>query len=100
MLGAVLNASLTRGHATEAALERELGRHRFVHLATHGFFTPPKLVRQFKDDQSAGGEKILLPAIPPGLSSGIVCAGVATSINVCVAGHVCGMPGFRWRYRR
>jgi CHAT domain-containing protein len=66
---------LLGGDATEAAVERELSRHRFVHLATHGFFTPPKMVRQFKDDQSAGGEKILLPAIPPGLSSGIVCAG-------------------------
>jgi CHAT domain-containing protein len=61
--------------ATEAAIERELSRHRFVHLATHGFFDPPKMVRQFKDDLSAGGEKILLPSIPPGLSSGIVCAG-------------------------
>jgi CHAT domain-containing protein len=61
--------------ATEGALERELSKHRFVHLATHGFFTPPKMVRQFQEDQSVGDEKIYLPSIPPGLSSGIVCAG-------------------------
>jgi CHAT domain-containing protein len=66
---------LTGKEATEAALERELSKHRFVHLATHGFFTPPKMVRQFQENQSAGDEKILLPTIPPGLSSGIVCAG-------------------------
>jgi CHAT domain-containing protein len=66
---------LLGNEATEAALERELSRHRFVHLATHGFFTPPKMVRQFQENQTTGSEKILLPAIPPGLSSGIVCAG-------------------------
>jgi CHAT domain-containing protein/Tfp pilus assembly protein PilF len=62
---------LTGQDATEAALEREFVKHRFIHLATHGFFLPPKFVRQLQD----GGEKVLIPTVPPGLSSGIVCAG-------------------------
>jgi CHAT domain-containing protein len=60
--------------ATETMLERELPKYRFVHLATHGFFSAPKMVRQFQEGQGTG-EKVLVPSIPPGLSSGIVCAG-------------------------
>jgi CHAT domain-containing protein len=58
---------LTGKETTEAALEAELPKHRYVHLATHGFFAPPKIVRQFKEGKA--------PVLPPELSSGIVCAG-------------------------
>jgi CHAT domain-containing protein len=61
--------------ATEASIERELGHHRFVHLATHGFFAPPKFIRQMQEGQTIGGDKILVPVLPPGLSSGFVCTG-------------------------
>jgi len=65
---------LTSNDATDAAIEQELPKHRYLHLATHGFFEEPKFIRQLQEEQM-GGEKILVPTIPPGLSSGIVCAG-------------------------
>jgi CHAT domain-containing protein len=66
---------LIGNEATEASIERELSRHRFVHLATHGFFAVPKFIRQMQEGQTIGVEKILVPVLPPGLSCGIVCAG-------------------------
>jgi CHAT domain-containing protein len=35
--------SLARGEPSKPRVRQELGRHRFVHLATHGFFAPPEL---------------------------------------------------------
>jgi CHAT domain-containing protein len=64
---------LSGNNATAEELEREITKHRYLHLATHGFFAQPKFVRQL---QEASGDKLLIPVLPPGLSSGIVCAGV------------------------
>jgi len=68
--------------ATEEALRREAPRHRFLHLATHGYFAPeglrsalgpddPKLKRPGID--ALGGAGVV--GYHPGLLSGIVLAG-------------------------
>ena len=59
--------------ATEAAVRDQLGRHEFVHLATHGFFAPP--TKTETDTRSAVGD-LPRPAGPhPGLMSGLALAG-------------------------
>ena len=65
--------------ATEASVRSKLGDFEFVHLATHGFFSPKELTakRNPKDDDLRGhiSDQPKTPVRNPGLMSGIVCAG-------------------------
>jgi CHAT domain-containing protein len=69
--------------ATESALRREAPGHRYLHLATHGYFAPkelrsalgpadPKAARPGSDALGGAG----VAGYHPGLLSGIVLAGV------------------------
>ena len=65
--------------ATEAAFRREAPRHRWLHLATHGFFAPPELRSAFAATGEGGrsgsfGER-RLSDFHPGLLSGLAMAG-------------------------
>ena len=65
--------------ATEAALREQMPRHRWLHLATHGFFAPPEVkALGHGDNQARGGEassEWALTGHDPGLLSGLVLAG-------------------------
>jgi CHAT domain-containing protein len=79
-------ARLEGPSATEETLEESLAGKRWVHLATHGFFQPDGLPAR-PDAASAeeiAGAPARLPArgapgLPPGLLSGLVCAGANAS---------------------
>jgi len=74
-----VGGSVTRlegDRATESTFRAEASRHRFVHLATHGFFAPPQVssaisraARNELSDRDVRGWH-------PGLLSGVVFAGV------------------------
>jgi len=70
---------LRRDKATEEVFRNDVSRHRFVHLATHGFFAPEKLksvLRRTEEEPSQGfGPSDNLTGWHPGLLSGIVFAG-------------------------
>ena len=76
-------AILRRGQASEEAFRREVGRHRFLHLATHGFFTPAPLESLSTGSRQPEGDSAephplahrALAAFHPGLLSGLVLAG-------------------------
>jgi len=66
--------------ATEEAVRAALPGHRYLHLATHGFFEPenlPSLVAN-AENQAGGtlGEERRAVGLLPGLLSGLVLAGV------------------------
>jgi CHAT domain-containing protein len=68
--------------ATEERLKAGLPRHRYVHLATHGYFQPEGLPSLWEQAQAAaehrgmiGEETRRLSGLLPGLLSGLVCAG-------------------------
>jgi tetratricopeptide (TPR) repeat protein len=76
--GAVL--VLQGAQATEAAVRREAPRHRYLHLATHGFFADPRLRSALLPEETSllrtgqfGKEGFL--GFHPGLLSGLVLAG-------------------------
>jgi CHAT domain-containing protein len=67
---------------TEEAVRQQAGQHRYVHLATHGFFTPPEVKSAL--DESAGDNRRRefnsfslrdVSGLNPGLLSGVVLAG-------------------------
>jgi CHAT domain-containing protein/Tfp pilus assembly protein PilF len=71
---------LRQAQATTAAVRREVGRHRYLHLATHAFFAPPELrsaLASGRRDRGApgpfGAEGV--GGWHPGLLSGLVLAG-------------------------
>jgi CHAT domain-containing protein/tetratricopeptide (TPR) repeat protein len=77
---------LRKDKATEAAVVAEAATHRFVHLATHGFFADESeqsavAVEQRGEDLLRGGLHLRPEAAGrhPGLLSGIVFAGVNRS---------------------
>jgi CHAT domain-containing protein len=77
-----VRASLIRGaKATEEALRREAPRHRFLHLATHGYFAPKELRSALGPEEEtakAGGDLLGGAGVAgyhPGLLSGIALAG-------------------------
>ena len=67
--------------ATEAALREAASRHRFLHLATHGYFAPPELRSALgPSDPAARPQTDLFGArgvagFDPGLLSGLALAG-------------------------
>jgi CHAT domain-containing protein/Tfp pilus assembly protein PilF len=73
--------SLDQARATEAAVSQEAARHRWLHLATHGFFAPEKLHTSFGPRTKSGedGTGLLdregVAGFHPGLLSGLVLAG-------------------------
>jgi CHAT domain-containing protein/Tfp pilus assembly protein PilF len=70
---------LRRETATKAAVRREAARHRFIHLATHGFFAPPSL-------RSALGAPPPRPDRPARAATAV--AGAATSAPLLAAAAV------------
>jgi CHAT domain-containing protein/tetratricopeptide (TPR) repeat protein len=76
---------LRRAQATEAAFRREVPGHRFLHVATHGFFAPPEW-SSLLDPAAEGGQDRApratapwqgsgLAALHPGLLCGLALAG-------------------------
>jgi CHAT domain-containing protein/lipopolysaccharide biosynthesis regulator YciM len=66
--------------ATEAAFRKEAPQHRYVHLATHGFFAPPKLRSALRPPMGKDRAAELfgdrgVAGYHPGLLSGLVLAG-------------------------
>jgi CHAT domain-containing protein len=76
---------LRRAQATEEAFRREVPRHRFLHVATHGFFAPPEwssLLDPAEEDgqgptprATAPWQRSGLAALHPGLLCGLALAG-------------------------
>jgi len=69
---------LTGASATEGAFKRQLPRHAFVHVATHGFFRPEGAVSMWDAAKASGSdvdETEELAGLLPGLLSGLVFAG-------------------------
>jgi CHAT domain-containing protein/tetratricopeptide (TPR) repeat protein len=71
---------LTRSAATTGSVRSEIGKHKFLHFSTHGFFAPPEI------PSAAAGEPIDdsnlvhdaapdVTGVHPGLLSGLVLAG-------------------------
>jgi tetratricopeptide (TPR) repeat protein len=70
---------LREDEATEAALRQEAPNHRWLHIATHGFFAPPQIKSaaapvERNDDTDLFG-KAGVVGFHPGLLSGIALAG-------------------------
>ena len=77
---------LSQAAATEEAVRRQTPTHRYVHLATHGFFAPPRMRSTFTalmQDPRATTEAAMttgpmdrtIAGFHPGLLSGLVLAG-------------------------
>jgi len=66
--------------ATEEAVRAALPGHRYLHLATHGYFEPDDLPSLMANGRKAGpqalGEERRAVGLLPGLLSGLVLAGV------------------------
>lgn len=84
---------LTRGAATEERVRESIGRHRYVHLATHGYFQPEGLRAAWA---SRAGEELpperfeaeeRITGQLPGLLSGLVLAGA----NIAEPGRANGL---------
>jgi CHAT domain-containing protein/Tfp pilus assembly protein PilF len=69
-------ATVLRGaEPTEDAIRRQLGNHRWVHLATHGFFAPPVEKPGGTGTPAADPELGRAVGHYPGLLSGVALAG-------------------------
>ena len=72
---------LSGGLATEAALRTAASKHRFLHLATHGYFAPPELRSALgpSDPAARPGTDLFgargVAGFHPGLLSGLALAG-------------------------
>jgi CHAT domain-containing protein len=70
--------------ATESAFRKEASQHRWLHLATHGFFAPPEVASALaptKEDRARGFGEFGRKGIAgshPGLLSGIAFSGANT----------------------
>ncbi|HEV3386746.1 MAG TPA: CHAT domain-containing protein, partial [Gemmata sp.] len=68
--------SLTQERATEAAIRREMSKHRYLHFATHGFFAAPgKTLKPGLAANEWVGESVRTTHANPNLMCGLVCAG-------------------------
>jgi CHAT domain-containing protein len=79
---------LREGDPTEKAVRRQASRHRFLHLATHGFFAPPPLrsalAAASRGDHPAAADLFSrqdVAGFHPGLLSGLVLAGANRPVN-------------------
>jgi CHAT domain-containing protein/Tfp pilus assembly protein PilF len=65
--------------ATEAALRKEAPNHRWLHIATHGFFAPPEIKSAAAPDERHDASDLFgkggVVGFHPGLLSGIALAG-------------------------
>src|SRR5581483_9869814 len=55
---------LEQARATEGALRHEAGRHRYLHLATHGFFAPSELTSALDQEPNPGAGAAAAPEGP------------------------------------
>jgi tetratricopeptide (TPR) repeat protein len=79
---------LKGAEARESILRQQMGRARYIHLATHGFFSDPRVASAFRHDMNR--EKLLVEGVAmsgarstvtgrnPLLLSGVVLAGANT----------------------
>ncbi len=80
----VVPTDLREAEATEAAFRKEAPRHRFLHLATHGFFAPAEqTAAQQKAEERMEGmfRHQEITGWHPGLLSGIVLAGAKQPLD-------------------
>jgi CHAT domain-containing protein/tetratricopeptide (TPR) repeat protein len=71
-----LDAHVLAGvEATEQAFRDKAPRHRWVHLATHGYFLPPSATDRAKPVENLLGAQQEMRSSHPGLWSGIALAG-------------------------
>jgi CHAT domain-containing protein len=79
-------ATLLRfGEATESAVGEEAPKHRFLHLATHGYFAPPELKSWLESPAISGTEalsRVDISAFHPGLLSGLILAGANSRVDL------------------
>jgi CHAT domain-containing protein len=71
---------LQQDAATESAFRQQAGRHRVLHLATHGFFAPARLKSALAPDAEADNRTELFAqegvnGFHPGLLSGLALSG-------------------------
>jgi CHAT domain-containing protein/Tfp pilus assembly protein PilF len=73
---------LDGAQATEAAVRQDAPRHRFVHIATHGYFAPKELRSALGPEKSKQAQSAIdalggvgIAGYHPGLLSGIALAG-------------------------
>ena len=72
---------LEKSGANEQRFRQEAPRHKFLHMATHGFFAPESLRSALKDSADRGATRSEsdpsrgFVGYPPGLLSGLVLAG-------------------------
>ncbi len=76
------SGSLSSSNATEAAFREQAEKHTWLHVITHGYFSPESVQSVLKADPEQNGLSGLLeapqhlgPVILPGLLSGLVFAG-------------------------
>jgi CHAT domain-containing protein len=72
------HTSLGQQTATKPAVREALGKHRYAHLATHGFFAPAQLRSALASTGGLFGQEGVT-GWHPGLLSGIVLAGANRS---------------------
>ena len=54
--------ALRGSRATESNFRQQAPRHRWLHVATHGYYAPPQLHQPFANDSSAGQGRNIIPA--------------------------------------
>ncbi len=83
--GAAAIVTLSGEHATEDRFRGSIGRSRWVHLITHGFFAPTRLRSALSpgadtiESQSFGRSAAVATGYNPGLLSGLAFAGANTA---------------------
>jgi CHAT domain-containing protein len=81
---------LRNAEPTEGAVRMLLGKHRWVHLATHGFFADPTIKSAAAGDSPGGvgveTERKAVTGQLPGLLSGVVLAGANRPPDVLSGG--------------
>ncbi len=75
--GNAASMELTKGDATKSAVQREAGKHEYLHFSTHGFFMPPQAHAALTDRAAAAesGSGHSVTDYQPGLLSGLVLSG-------------------------